>query len=238
MPFFRRVDGEVKPGEEGKEKLDDIEFKPEKLKEDITKDFDTKFTAFQTVQDEKMKPLLTMAENIEKDRKVREENARKAAEKKDREENAITAEDFLLDPVSAARRVAAESNSGIAKATLMLAARGNIRETLEDKEYYHGAIKGKVDAMIAQQTLENQCRPDVVENCYKVVVFDHNKEIQEGKIKARTSSFNFESSSAGPKGNSSDETTETMTKDEELAAAAMGIKKDDWIKSRKELSFV
>ena len=237
MPWYRKSDGEVKPGDEKKD--DDVEFKPEKLKEDITKEFDTKFTEYQTKQDEKMKPLLDMASNIERDRLAREEKARKESEKKDKDDNALTSEDFMLDPAGSTKRAIAEGTAGLTKATLMLAARGNIRETLESKEYYHGDFKAKVDAMIASQSLEMQCRPDVIENCYKVIMADHMKDIQEGKIKARTSSATFDTgSTGGHKVEGKEGENETLTADEKQAAAAMGINDKDWIKSRRELSFV
>lgn len=237
MPWFRREDGSMAVKDD-KDKVDDIEFKPEKLKEDITKDFETKLTKFGTDQDAKMKPLLDMAANIEKDRLERERKAAEATAKKERDDNSLTNEDFMLDPKEATRRAIAEGTSGLTKATMMLAARGNIRETLQDKEYYHGDFKAKVDEMVAQQSLENQCRPDVVENCYLVQVAKNMKEIQEGKIKARTSSATFEGGSTGGHKADSSDTPETLTADEEKAAAAMNIKKEDWIKSRRELSFV
>lgn len=240
MAIWRRAsDGSMKPGDDdNKDGLEDIEFKPEKLKEDITKDFETRFTTFQTSQDEKMKPLLDMAANIERDRLAREDAAKKAAEKKAKDDNALTDEDFMLNPAEATRRAIAEGTSGVTRATMMLAARGNIRETLEDKPYYHGDVKAKIDKMIAMQSLENQCRPDVVENCYKAIVFDHMEDIKQGKIKERTSSANFEGNSTGGHKADSSDTPETLTADEEKAASAMGIKKEDWIKSRRELSFV
>lgn len=238
MPWYKRSDGSMAAGEE-KGKDDDIEFKPEKLKEDIGKDLDDRFTKFQTANDEKMKPLLTMAENIEKDRLAREKAATDAAKKKEREDSALTNEDFMLDPAEATRRAIAEGTSGLTTGVKMLAARGNIRETLQDQEYYHGDLKTKIDSMVAAQSLDNQCRSDVVLNCYKTVVFDHMKDINEGKIKAKTSSSTFEGgSTGGHKADSDNSTAETMTEDEKRAASAMGIKPDEWIKSRKELSFV
>jgi hypothetical protein len=238
MPWYRKNDGEVKPGDEKKED-EDIEFKPEKLKEDIGKDLDERFTKFSTANDEKMKPLLTMAENIEKDRIAREERARKEAEKKDKDDNALTSEDFMLDPAGATKRAIAEGTSGLTRATMMLAARGNIRETLEDKEYYHGDFKTKVDEMIANQPLEAQCRPDVIENCYLVILAKNMKDIQEGKVKARVSGSTFDSGgTGGHKAEGKEGENDTLTADEKQAAAAMGINEKDWAKSRRELSFV
>lgn len=241
MPAFwkRNTDGSFKPAEEDdKNKLGDVEFKPEKLKEDIGKDLDDRFTKFQTANDEKMKPLLTMAENIEKDRLAREESARKATEKKNREDNAISNEDIMLDPLNATQRLISESNAPIVTAMKMTLAKSNLRDVMEAKPYYHGDIKTKVDNMVAAQSLDNQCRADVVENCYKAIVFDHMADIKEGKIKERTSGMTFEGGSTGAHKADSSETTETLTADEEKAASAMGIKKEDWIKSRRELSFV
>lgn len=237
MPWFRKPDGEVKPGEEKKE--EEIEFKPEELKKDISTEFDNKLKTFGEEQDKKMKPLLDMAANIENDRKAREEKARKEAEKKDKDDNALTSEDFMLDPVAATQRAIKDGTSGLTKATMMLAARGNIRETLQDKEYYHGDFKAEVDTMIAHQSLENQCRPDVVENCYLVTLAKHMKDINEGKIKARTSGMSFETGGTGghkPEGKEGE--NETLTSDEKQAAAAMGIPEKEWIKSRRELTFV
>jgi hypothetical protein len=236
--WFRRQSGQVLPGEEKDNKDDDIEFKPEKLKEDITKDFDTKLTEFQKKQEDTLKPLLTMAENLEKDRLEREKKAKEATEKKNREENEITNEDFLLDSADATRRIVQQANTPIVTVTKMMLAKSNLRDTMEGKPYY-AALKAKVDAMVAQQSLDNQCRADVVENCYKAIVFDHMEEIKEGKIKAQTSSMSFEQGgTGGHSGGGKDESTETMTDDEVKAAAAMGIKKEDWIKSRKELTYV
>lgn len=238
MPWYRRSDGSMSAEDKDK-KDDDIEFKPEKLKEDITKEFDTKFTSYQAEQDKKMQPLLDMASQLASDRAAAAKKIKDAEDKKNKDDNALTNEDFMLDPAEATRRAIAEGTSGLTKATLMLAARGNIRETLESKEYYHGDFKSKVDAMVAQQSLENQCRPDVVENCYKVIMADHMTEIRDGKLKARTASSTFEGgSTGGHKADSDNSTAETMSEDEKRAASAMGIKPDEWIKSRKELSFV
>jgi hypothetical protein len=235
--WVKRSDGSMGVKDD-KEKDDDIEFKPEKLKEDITKDIETRFTDFQTKQTETLKPLLTMAENIERDRLSREKAAKDAAEKKNKEDNQVTDEDFLINPAEATQRLVNEGTKGIARATMMLAARGNIRETMEGKEYYHGDVKSKVDTMIAQQSLEMQCRPDVVENCYKAVVFDHMKDISEGKIKARTSGSTFEGGSTGAHTPDTKESDEVLTADEKQAAKNFGLTEKQWVESKREMTFV
>lgn len=235
MPGFwkRMSDGSFKPAEN--DTNDDIEFKPEKLKEDITKTVTDSLSAFETKNNETLKPILEMAASIKADRDAKAEAVRKAGEDKNRQDNEVTSEDFMLDPADAVRR----SMTGTNNAVMMLAARAALRETLEDKEYYYGDIKQKVDAMVSQQPLASQCRADVIQNAYKLVMFDHMKEVNEGKIKARNTSVIFEGgSTGGHDGKKADDANESMTADEKLVASKMGISDKDWISSRRELSYV
>lgn len=231
MPWYKRPDGSMS----GEDKNEDIEFKPEKLKEDITKDFGEKLTAMQTAQDEKMKPLLDMASQLAADRKEREEAAKKAAEKKTSEDSTLTSEDFMLDPVDAIRR----AQQPVAKATMMLAARMATKDTLEGKEYYHGEFKTQVDALVASMSLEQQMNPASIENCYKIAFADNYKAISEGKIKARTASSQFDSTgTGGHNGGDKTDTFDTLTKEEEHMAKTFGMTNEQWAKSKKELEYV
>lgn len=231
MPWYRKPDGSMSD----ENKLEDIEFKPEKLKEDITKDFGEKLTAMQTAQDEKMKPLLDMATQLAADRAERAELARKAAEKKATENQELTSEDFLLDPIEAIRR----AQQPVAKATMMLAARMATKDTLEGKEYYHGEFKTQVDALVASMSLEQQMNPASIENCYKIAFADNYKAITEGTIKARTSSSQFESSSTGGhSGSGKTDSLDALTKEEEHMAKTFGMTNEQWAKSKKELEYV
>jgi hypothetical protein len=234
MAFWKKmVDGSFKPADDNDNS--DIEFKPEKLKEDITNEVKSSLSAFETKNNETLKPILEMAAQIKADRESRAEAARKAEENKNNKENEVTSEDFMLDPAEAVRRQMQGTNTAV----MMLAARAALRETLEDKEYYYGDIKQKVDAMVAQQPLPSQCRADVIQNAYKLVMFDHMKEVQEGKIKARNTSAIFEGgSTGGHDGKKADDANESMTADEKLVASKMGISDKDWISSRRELSYV
>lgn len=234
MPdWFRRKDGQVVPGED-KNDLSDIEFKPEVLRKEIDTSIETKFAEFSTKQQETLKPVLEMAAAIQAERAEKAELARKAAERKNTEENEVTAEDFMLDPVGAMQKV----NRSRDTATLMLAARMAAKDTLEDKEYYHGDIKSKVDQMVAAQPLENRIKPDVIENCYKLVMFDHMKDINEGKIKSKNNAASFESNGTGGANGKGTDTDESMSPDEKLVASRMGISEKDWIASRREMSYV
>lgn len=232
MPWFRRDDGELKAGEQ---KLDDVEFKPEKLKEDITTEFDTKFKTYQTEQDAKMKPLLDMAANIEADRVARTKAAKEAADKKTAEENGVDDNDFLLDPVEAVRKLQEPQT----KMLVQLASRQARAEILGDEKYYYGDIKSKVDAMIDSQPMNQRIDPNMIRNAYKLVMYDHQQDITDGKIKARNTGAIFESNgTGGHSGTDKNDTAESWTSEEEFTASKMGINKTDWIKSRKEMSFV
>lgn len=232
MPWFRRGDGQLQPGD--KDKLDDVEFSPEKLKTEITTEFKTQLDASTTAQDAKFKPLFAMAEQIQADRDERKKQADDAAKKKTAEENELGTDDFLLDPLDATRRAMAPTNNAV----LMLAAKMARTEYLGDKEYYHGDIKSAVDKMIEAQPLHMRSRADVLENAYKIACFDAQKEIADGKIKSRNNAANFEGGSTGAHSADSKEGAETLTAEEKFVAGKMGISEKDWATSRKELSYV
>lgn len=234
MSFWKKNgDGSFTPADD--KKLDDVEFKPEVFKTELSTEFKTLLAEQETKHQETMKPLLDMAASINKDREDRAEAQRKAAETKRTEDSTITDEDFLLDPMGSVDKKLSGTNTAVR----MLAARMAKQDTLGEKEYYHGEIKSKVDAMLAAQTLEAQMRPDVVENCYKLVMFDHMKDISDGKIKARNSAGTFEGGSTGaPSGTKSEGAEESMTAEEKLVASRMGVSEKDWISSRKELQYV
>ena len=105
--------------------------------------------------------------------------------------------------------------------------------------YYYGDIKNKVDAMIDAQSVNVRTDPNVIRNCFKLVMYDHQKDIADGKIKARNTGAIFESNGTGAhSGNDKGEDNESWTADEERAAGHMGLTKKDWITSRKELTYV
>lgn len=234
MSFWKKnTDGSFTPADE--KGLKDVEFKPEVFKTELSTEFKTLLSEQETKHQETLKPLLDMAASINKEREDRAEAARKASETKTREDNTITDEDFLLDPMGSVDKKLSGTNTAVK----MLAARMAKQDTLAEKEYYHGDIKSKVDAMLAAQTVESQMRPDVIENCYKLVMFDHMKDINDGKIKARNSAGTFEGGSTGAhSGTKAEGAEESMTAEEKLVASRMGVSEKDWISSRKELQYV
>lgn len=233
MPWFRRSDGSF--GAKDESKLDDVEFKPEDFKKDLETTFTTKLTEMQTAQDAKFAPMFEMAAQLKADREARETAAKKANEAKNREDNQVTDEDFLLDPGGAVDR----KLQGPTNAILMLASREARREVLAELPYYHGELKTKIDAFIDSQPLANRSDASVIMNAYKLTVYDADQAIKDGKIKARNSAMNFESNGTGAhSGSETKDGMEALTAEEKFIASRMGVSETDWAKSKKEMSFV
>lgn len=232
MAWFRRSDGSFKAGEE---QHGEVEFDPAKFKGEITTEITGKFGEYQTKNDEKLAPVLEFITSFKADQESRAAAARKIAEDKAKGDNQLTEEDYLLDPIEATRRAMEPTNIAVR----LLASRQARREVLEDKEYYHGELKTKVDAMIDQQPLNLRHDPNVITNCYKLVMYDNDADIKAGKIKARNTGAIFESGgTGGHSGKEGGEGEESWSKEEETAAGHMGLTKKDWIASRKELTYV
>lgn len=234
MSFWKkRADGSMEPADPNA--LSDVEFKPKEFEEKITSSFKTQLEAFQAANVETNKPLVEMAQAIAAERAERKAKADREAAAKTREENQVTDEDFLLDPQGATRK----QLQPVAQATMMLAAKMARQETLGEKEYYHGEIKSKVDALIATLPLAQQTNEASLMNCYKIACYDHQKDITEGKIKAKNTSAIFEGGSTGAhSGKENEGSNETLTAEEKHVAQVMGVSEKDWISSRRELSYV
>ena len=69
-----------------------------------------------------------------------------------------------------------------------------------------------------------------------VLIFDHQKDINEGKIKSRHAATQFSSTGTGGH-NSSDPSKEDdfISPEEKMYASKMGISTKYWITSRKEI---
>jgi hypothetical protein len=215
------------------------EFKPGEFKDELGKDIDTKlagkFEEFSTKQQEALKPMMDFFGEIKADRDKRKAAEEEAARRKTEENNELKDEDFLLDPAAAVKKMMSPTN----RAIVQLAARTIKTDTLADKEYYYGDIKSKVDEMIAKEPLENQTNPAVIENCYKLVMFDHQQDIIDGKIKKRNTGPIFESFGAGGHGGKSGEESEmTLSEDEKRAAKMFGMTESEWNKNKKEIGYV
>lgn len=115
-------------------------------------------------------------------------------------------------------------------------ARETRRSVFEDEDnfpYYAGDIKRKVDEMIEAEPLVNQTNPLVVRNCYKIVMADHLKELQEGKLRSRLS--NATGSSTSTTSQIDPNALPSLTDDEKKTAKNLGISETDWAKTKKDL---
>jgi phage I-like protein len=234
LKWLRGSDGAVKPVEV-QDGLEDVEFKPEKMKEDITTSFKTELDARDAKMDERMKPMQELALSIkqERDERIAREAAAKA--KQDKEDKGDFSERILVDPENAIN----EKLQPTQIALLKLASREARRETLGEKEYYYGDLKSKVDALIETLPLNQQTNSASIENCYKLIMYDHQKDITDGKIKARNTSMIFDGGSTGGHGGKEKgDDTETLSTEEKHIAERLGVSEADWKKSRKELSYV
>jgi hypothetical protein len=234
MGWFRQKDGSLAPGED-RDGLADVEFKPEKFKEELTNTLTEKFAAQEAKQAEAMKPMQEMAELMKAERAERAAaEARRVAAAK-QEEQGDFSERMMLDPESAIE----EKLQGTNKALMLLAAREARRETLDSKEYYHGAIKERADALIETLPLAQRSNAGSLENCYKIACFDNQKEITEGKIKARNTSGIFEGGSTGaPSGSGSAEAHDNLSVEEKQMAKNFGMSEKEWGAQKREMSYV
>jgi hypothetical protein len=111
--------------------------------------------------------------------------------------------------------------------------RRSIFEDVDNYEYYTGDLKRRVDEILDREPLANQNNPDVVRNAYKVVAFEHFKDIQDGKLKSRLSTAT--STSTPSNQNQPDPNAlPTLSDDEKREARKMGITEKDWAQSKKE----
>ncbi|HEY1644809.1 MAG TPA: hypothetical protein VGF75_00300 [Candidatus Saccharimonadales bacterium] len=111
--------------------------------------------------------------------------------------------------------------------------RRSVFEDIENFPYYTGDLKQKIDEMIEKEPLTNQVNPLMARNCYKIVVADHIKDIQDGKVRSRLSAATGSSTSTTT-------TTDvnalpTLTDDEKKTAKGMGIPEAEWAKAKKDL---
>jgi hypothetical protein len=114
-----------------------------------------------------------------------------------------------------------------------------INETLGEMDYYKSdpEFKAKVLAKINSQPLGLRSNPDIILNCYKLVRYDEDSAIKEGKYKSMLGA-----ASTGGTGSHSGARTEsaevTISDEEKVYAKKFGISEADWVKSKKTLEFV
>lgn len=229
--FWKRgTDGKMTPAEEG---LEDVEFKPEKLKTDIESSVKAQFEAFQTANTEAMKPMFEFISSVNSEREARRKAAETAAANANKEELDDN-EEFLIDPDGAVKK----RMQPIADATMRLAARMARQEHFETDPYYHGEIKQKIDALIDSLPLSQRSNAGSLDNCKKIVMFDYQDKIAKGEIHKRNGAVSFESQGTGGPSSKSKESDDFLSPDEKQAAKIFGLTDKQYAESRKEMSFV
>ena len=182
--------------------------------------------------EERLKGLDSITAYFEDAKKEKEETARKAAEKKNKESE-TTDEDLAAMLLSDPKKAIAEMTAPLANTILLNRADTIRRQVFDDDasshEFYTGDIKKEVDALISSQDLKFQNNPASLQNAYDTVVGRRFKEIQEGKIKSRFAS----SSSLGTvsnKGSRGEDMEIESTPDIIKAARLSGMDLDDYKK--------
>jgi hypothetical protein len=112
--------------------------------------------------------------------------------------------------------------------------RRSVFEDIDNYPYYTGDVKKKVDDMLDLEPLSTQVNPTVVKNAYKVVLSDHIQELQQNKLRSRLSSATGSSGTAAI-GTPDPNALPTLSNEEKDYATKMGIKHEDWAKTKKEL---
>lgn len=233
MSFFKRLrDGSFIPADKDEEPP--VEFKPDEFKKSLTEDVNKALENTKTELTTQLKPLQEMATLIMNERTEREKKAREAKEREDKENEGNADEEFLLNPSAAIDKRFASRDAAI----LTIASQNAIRDTLSDKEYYHGKVKEQADKLIASLPLQHRSNPESLMNCYKLAVYDHQEAIQKGEIQKRNNAVVFEGGSTGAHSTEDPQKSDKLTSEEEAAAKALGISSKDWASSRRELTYV
>lgn len=113
--------------------------------------------------------------------------------------------------------------------------RRSIFDNVEQYPYYTGALKDEIDAMIDKQPATIRANADAIRNVYKIVVFDHQKEIEENKHKSRLSSASAAASGTGAPGTKAGGETPVLTLQMKHVAAKMGMSEAEYATAMKEL---
>jgi len=213
---------------DAKEDVRGIELKPELVEKAMKPHLDASEARMNAALDEKLKP---MNDFFAEQNRQREAAARKAAADAENVDDI----DYMSDPASAIDKKLAPliRNQQAANAMLM------INETLGDMDYYKSDpnFKAKVLAKINSQPLQLRANADIILNCYKLVAYDEREAIAEGKFKSILGAASS-NGTGGHSGARTEGAEVTLSDEEKGYAKKMGIKEEDWLKSKKTLEYV
>jgi hypothetical protein len=177
--------------------------------------------------------LLAMQEFLDGQKANKDAAARKAAN------DAANANNSRFENVDqTTREYVNETMKPYAEAAIYQQGNEQRRTIFEDAEafpYYTGTLKSKVDALLDAQPPVQRANPDVIRNVYKIVVFDHQKEISEDKIKSRLSSASTPTTGAGTSSSGDKGALPVLTQQMKSVARSMGMSEADYATAMKEL---
>jgi hypothetical protein len=227
--WFRNDSNEEKPAEQqAVQDVKSIEIKPEILEAAMKPHLEAQEARYATMMDEKLKAV---NEFFAQQNRQREEQQRR-----EQQESETPGEvDFYSDPSAAMDKKLAPiiRNQQAAAALLM------INETLGDMDYYKSdpEFKAKVLAKINSQPLQLRANADIILNCYKLVRYDEDAAIKEGKYKSVLGAAST-TGTGGHTGSRGEEAEVTISDEEKIYAKKMGISEADWVKSKKTLEYI
>lgn len=167
-----------------------------------------------------------------------EEEAEKAARERAAAELAARTTPKFENVDAETRQFVQTQIAPIANAALLNAAMEQRRVIFEDAEqfpYYTGAVKAKIDEMLDKQPLDSRGNPEIIRNAYKLVVFDHQKDINDQKIKSRISNSVGSSSGTGGPNTGNADPVATLTPEMRTVAQKLGISDADYAAAQQEL---
>jgi hypothetical protein len=211
------------------------EITPESINKSLTEtktELEARFTALGESIDNH--PTLKAMQTFLDEQKAAKDAAARRASDQSRQQNDQRFEN--VDQTT--REYVNETMKPYAEAAIYQQGNEQRRTIFEDAEafpYYTGTLKSKVDALLDAQPPVQRANPDVIRNVYKIVVFDHQKEISEDKIKSRLSSASTPTTGAGTSSAGDKGALPVLTQQMKSVARSMGMSEADYATAMKEL---
>jgi hypothetical protein len=231
MPTWLNIGG--KPVENKDDKVTEIT--PESINKSLTEtktELETKLNALGSKIDEHP-TLKAMQEFLDG-----QAAARQRAEQQRQQQQQTEHNKQFENVDDATRNYINETMRPLAVATLLQQGNEQRRQIFDNEEefpYYTGPVRAKVDALLDAQSPEQRANPEVIRNAYKLVVFDHQKDISENKIKSRFASASSSGTGTGAPTGDGGSKTPILTQQMKEVAAKMGMKPEEYASAMQEL---
>lgn len=222
-----------------KKEADDLELKSISDSAKKTDKLEADFTAFKDKAEKDSQRLNSFLDEQDKARRTAEatERAKKATETKENEDKELE-ELALVDPVKAANLIADKKMEPLIRAQINTQSVLLRKQIFDDDpnryEFYTGDFKSEVDKLIDNLPFNQKTNPEAIKNCYAVAAFNKSQEIKEGKLKSRFAATSTTSTGT----TTSEKKTPELSDAEKKAAAAFGIKEDDYSKMKEDMQYV